>query len=308
MIRQLVWKIASIVALLIAGSQAVWAQREVLYSQYLINPLTINPAYAGSRENLTMTAVFRRKWFGLQGQNFPITQAFGADGALTGGKVGIGFQALNDRMGLYSATGFQGSLAYRITLPSMAKLSFGASGGVNILPIYDPTSGTGINKAVPSAGAGVYYEAERFWAGVSMPELVTRPLSLPSGLNAPRQYQRPLFINFGGRWIAGEGIDFLPSILLTHQSGFPLGIDLNAKIWIEQKFALGVSYRANNSTLVSGTLNYFVAMAEYELSKSIRVGYSFSSKQVENPFNYMQKSVHEVIFRFTPSPIKFRYQ
>ncbi|GAB3904127.1 type IX secretion system membrane protein PorP/SprF [Larkinella knui] len=305
MIRPLVWKLTSIVAFVLAGSQAVLAQREVLYSQYLINPLTINPAFAGSRESLTMTAVFRRKWFGLQGQSFPITQSFGADGSLAGGKIGIGFQALNDRMGLYSTTGFYGSLAYRITLPSMAKLSFGASGGINVIPIYDPASSSGINKAMPSVGAGVYYEAERFWAGVSVPELVNRPISIAGGQNAPVRYQRPVFINFGGRLVAGEGIDFLPSILLTQQTDHPLGIDLNAKVWIEQKLGLGLSYRANNSTLIT-TMNYFVAMAEYELSKSIRVGYSLSSKQVENPF-YPQKSVHELIFRFTPSPTKFRY-
>ncbi|RRB06386.1 PorP/SprF family type IX secretion system membrane protein [Larkinella rosea] len=306
MIRPLIWKIAGVTALLIAGSQMAWAQREVLYSQYHINPLTINPAYSGARESLTMSAVFRRKWFGLQGPGFPITQSFGADGAVAGGKVGIGFQALNDRMGLYSATAFNASLAYRITLPSMAKLSFGASGGINVLPIYDPASSTSINKAVPSFGAGIYYEAERFWAGLSMPELVTRPLTLTGSQSAPLRYQRPLFINFGGRFKAGESIDFLPSILLTHQSGFPLGIDLNGKLWIEQKLGLTLSYRANNATFIS-TQNYFVVMAEYELSKSIRVGYSLSSRQVENPF-YPQKSVHEVIFRYTPNPIKFRYQ
>ncbi|GAB3919130.1 PorP/SprF family type IX secretion system membrane protein [Larkinella terrae] len=306
MIRRLVWKTALGIVLLFAGSQTVWAQREVLYSQYLINPLTINPAYTGARESLTMTAIFRRKWFGLQGAGFPITQSFGADGALAGGKVGIGLQALNDRMGLYSATGFYGSLAYLITLPSMAKLSFGGSGGINVLPIYDPTSSTSINRAIPSVGVGVYYEADRFWAGISMPELVTRPISLAAGQAAPLRYQRPLYINFGGRFSAGESIDFMPSILLTHQTGLPLGIDLNAKLWIEQKLGLTLSYRANNATLIS-TQNYFVAMAEYELSKSIRVGYSLSSRQVENPF-YPQKSVHEIIFRFTPNPIKFRYQ
>lgn len=290
-----------------AGLTDARAQREVLYSQYLTNPMTINPAYAGSRESLTMTAIFRRKWFSLRGPGIGITQAFGADGPVAGGKVGIGLQALNDRMGLYSATGFYGSLAYRITLPSMAKLSFGASGGINVLPIYDPANVTSVNKAVPSFGAGVHYEAERFWAGVSMPELVNRPLTLGTGQSLPLRYQRPLFINFGGRVDAGESIDFMPSILLTQQTGYPLGIDLNAKVWIEEKLGLGLSYRANNSTLISN-LNYFVILAEYELSGSIRVGYTYNSQQVENPFSYYQKSVHELVFRYTPSPVKFQYK
>ncbi|MFC5411670.1 PorP/SprF family type IX secretion system membrane protein [Larkinella bovis] len=307
MIRRLFWKTALLSVFLVLGRETAWAQREVLYSQYLTNPLTINPAFAGARESLTMTAIFRRKWFSLRGPGIGITQAFGADGPLAGGKVGLGLQALNDRMGLYSATGFYGSVAYRITLPSMARLSFGGSGGINVLPIYDPTNVTSINKALPSFGAGVYYEAEQFWAGVSMPELVNRPLNLGTGQSMALRYQRPLFINFGGKLKAGEGIDFMPSILLTQQSGFPLGIDLNAKVWLEQKLGIGLSYRANNSTLLSN-LNYFVILAEYELSPSIRVGYTYNSQQVENPFSYFQKSVHELVFRYTPSPIRFQYK
>ncbi|MGA0555524.1 PorP/SprF family type IX secretion system membrane protein [Larkinella sp. VNQ87] len=306
MIRKAVWKLACLLSLCVTGSQTVWAQREVLYSQYLTNPLTINPAFTGSRESLTMTAIFRRKWFSLRGPGFGITQSFGADGPLAGGKVGLGLQALNDRMGLYSNTGVYGSLSYRITLPSMAKLSFGASGGINVLPVYDASSIAAVNKALPSVGAGVYYEAERFWAGVSMPEIIDRALSLDNRQNSSVRYQRPLFINFGGRLKASEGIEFLPSILLTQQTGYPLGIDLNTKVWLEEKLGLGLSYRANNSTILS-TQNYFVVLAEYELSGSIRVGYTYNSRQIENPF-YLQKGVHELVFRYTPSPIRFQYK
>ncbi|WP_128544688.1 PorP/SprF family type IX secretion system membrane protein [Larkinella soli] len=304
MIRSFVRTFAIASILLIAGGQQVSAQREVLYSQYMINPLTINPAYAGSRDVLSMTAVFRRKWFSVPGA--PVTQTFGADGALPGGKVGLGLLALNDRMGLYSATGISGAIAYRFNVTALSKLSIGASGGINVLPIYDPSTSAGINKVLPSFGLGIYYQADRFWAGISKPELVSRPLALAVSQAAPLTYQRPLFVNLGGRFDAGESIVFLPSILLTQQNDLPLGIDLNAKAWLEQKLGLGISYRANNSTLIS-TQNYVVLMAEYQLANTIRVGYSFSSQTIEYPY-FPQKSVHEIIFRFTPSPINFLYQ
>ncbi len=140
-----------------------------------------------------------------------------------------------------------------------------------------------------------------------MPEVVSRPITLAGLQGIPIQrYQRPLLVNLGTRIDAGESIDFLPSILLNHQTGYPLGIDLNAKFWIEEKLGLGLSYRANNSTLIN-TMNYFVALAEYELSSSVRVGYTYNSQQVENPF-YLQKSIHELVFRYTPSPVKFQYR
>jgi len=305
MIGLIRWKAALlfIVGLLSVGQTAL-AQREVLYSQYLFNPLTINPAFTGSREVLNMTAIFRRKWIGLPG--LPITQSFGADGAIAGNKVGIGLQALNDRMGIYSNTGVYGSLAYRFAISPTAKLSIGASGGINVLPVFDPSTLLAYNKALPSVGVGVYYQSDQFWAGISKPELIQRPLTLASSQNAPVRYLRPLFINAGGRIDVSDDIAVLPSVLITQLADFPLGLDINAKVWLEQKLGIGLSYRANSSTLVA-TQSYVVALLEYQLSKSIRVGYSYSSRTVENP-NLVQNSVHEIVFRYTPSPINFSYQ
>ncbi|WP_234733144.1 PorP/SprF family type IX secretion system membrane protein [Tellurirhabdus bombi] len=279
------------------------AQREVLYAQYLSNPLTINPAYTGVREVFSMTGIFRRKWLGVQG--FPVTQSFGADGSLAQGGLGLGLQALNDRMSPYSNTGIYGSLAYHIKLPSGGKVSFGGSGGINVLPVYNPGTGMGFNRALPSVGVGVHYQSDNFWAGVSKPELVNRPLSL-SGSNSPIRYNRPLFVHVGGQMVPADNVVLLPSILITQQTDLPLGIDLNAKAWFYQKLGLGVSVRLNNSSLIA-TQSYVMGMAEYELSRNIRVGYTISSRTAENP-NFPQRSVHELVFRFTPNPLLFSHR
>jgi len=283
------------------SAKPVRAQREVLYAQYLTNPLTINPAYTGQREAMTLTAHFRRKWFGVQG--LPITQSLGIDGATAGNRFGLGLQALNDRMSPYSNTGLYGSLAYHLSVGS-GKLSVGGSGGVNILPVFDPASGGGFNKALPSLGLGAHFESEAAWVGVSMPELVKRPLTLSSGVGgATLQYNRPLFIHVGAKLRSQDNLTILPSILLTRQASRPLGIDLNAKVWLYEKLALGASARLQSSG-VFGARTYFHGLAEYQLSPGIRVGYTYSSQTVEAPF-LLPNSVHELVFRYTPSPVGF---
>ncbi|MFC0181043.1 type IX secretion system membrane protein PorP/SprF [Pseudarcicella hirudinis] len=53
------------------------AQQEALYSQYMFNMMAVNPAYAGSRDVLSMTGLFRQQWVGVEGA--PTTQSFTID-------------------------------------------------------------------------------------------------------------------------------------------------------------------------------------------------------------------------------------
>lgn len=279
------------------------AQREVLYSQYLVNPLSINPAYAGSRESFHLSAFLRRKW--ISARAAPVTQSVSADGAISHGQIGLGFQALNDRMGLLAATGVYGSVAYRFNLPALAKLSIGVQGGVNVLPVYDFTSASSLNRAVGSFGVGIYYQAEHFFGGLSMPEVISRGVNLAGQSFYPAV--RPIMLNVGTNIEIDEGTVFIPSVLVSKIEGRPLGVDVNARVWFGEEFGLGASYRYNSPGLIQ--TNYLQALAEYQLTKSIRLGYIFNSKTPESPLSnqFYEKSVHEIMFRFSPGILKFSY-
>ncbi|MBC3786881.1 PorP/SprF family type IX secretion system membrane protein [Spirosoma utsteinense] len=283
--------------------QAAQAQKEVLYSQYLVNPLSINPATAGSRESFHLTASFRRKWVSLR--NAPVTQSVSADGAIANGRVGLGFQALNDRMGLFAATGVYGSVAYRFNLPALAKLSIGVQGGVSVVPLYDFASASSLNRAIASFGLGVYYQSDRLFAGISAPETTGQTLDL-TGQFVYRSV-RPVMVQVGTTVEVSDNAVLIPSILISKIANRPVGVDLNARVWFNEQFGLGVSYRQNSPGLVQ--TNYVQALAEYQLTKAIRLGYTFNSKTPENPAAglYFQQSVHEVMFRFSPNILKFTY-
>lgn len=294
--------LASMTLLLLALRPAQ-AQKEVLYSQYLVNNLSINPAYAGSRESFHLTALLRRKWFGVRGA--PVTQSFSADGAIAKGRVGLGFQALNDRMGLFAATGAYGSVAYRFNLPALAKLSVGVQGGVSVLPLYDFASASSLNRAVASVGVGIYYQSDRFFGGVSMPEMTGRALDLSGRFLY--QSVRPVMLQAGTKLEIDENVLFFPSVLISKIAERPLGFDINARVWFNQEFGLGLSYRQNSPGLIQ--TNYFQALAEYQLTKAIRLGYIYYSQTPESPGSnlYFQKSVHEVMLRFAPNVLGFTY-
>ncbi|PRY43061.1 type IX secretion system PorP/SprF family membrane protein [Spirosoma oryzae] len=285
----------------LAGS--VQAQREMLYSQYLVNNLSINPAYAGSRESFHLSAFLRRKWFNAR--NVPVSQAVSMDGAVNNGRVGLGFQAFNDRMGLFAATGVLGSVAYRFNLPALSHLSIGLSGGVNVLPIYDQTSAANINRAVGSLGVGVYYRADRFFAGVSAPELVSREPSIAGLTLYPAV--RPLMVQAGYQFPISETAVLIPSVLISKIADRPLGVDLNARLWFAEQLGLGVSYRQNSPGLIQ--TNYVQLLAEYQISSAVRLGYQFYSRTPESPnaMQYNESSVHEIMLRFSPNALRFSY-
>ena len=288
---------------MLSWSQPVLAQREVLYSQYLLNPLSINPAYAGSRESFYLSAFLRRKWIFVP--NAPVTQSVSGDGAIAHGQIGLGFQALNDRTGLFAATGVYGSVAYRFNLPALAKLSVGVQGGINVLPVYDIASGGSLNRAVGSFGVGVYYQSEHFFGGISMPEIISRSLKLAGQTLYPAV--RPIMLQVGTKFPIDEGTVLIPSILISKIQDRPLGIDINARIWFGEEFGLGLSYRRNSPGIISA--NYLQALAEYQLTKSIRLGYVFNSQTPESPQSnqFNEKSIHEIMFRFSPGVLRFSY-
>jgi type IX secretion system PorP/SprF family membrane protein len=84
-------------ALGLAGVEKAHAQQEVQYSQYMFNMLAVNPAYAGSRDVLSMTGVYRQQWVGIEGA--PTTQSFTIDMPVKKEKVGIGYKHTTTKLG-----------------------------------------------------------------------------------------------------------------------------------------------------------------------------------------------------------------
>ncbi|WP_247231673.1 type IX secretion system membrane protein PorP/SprF [Telluribacter sp. SYSU D00476] len=285
-------------ALLIMMGTATWSfgQREVLYEQYQQNPMAINPAFTGVREDFNMTVLLRRRWFFLP--NSPITQTFATDGMLANGRIGLGLQALNDRMSVYGTTGAYGSAAYHLAATGTLKVSLGVQGGVNVLPVYDVASGISVNRALGSLGVGLWLRSDRFYAGISKPELLDQGYGSRQFASV---YRRPLYLLAGGQYDMSDDVTLLPQVLVVQESGSRLRVDVGARAWFYERVGLGASFR-------TAVQNYLQLSAEVQVSNNVRVGYMFNSRAIERgslTSNTAPAGMHELMLKFVPNPSGF---
>src|SRR6478752_6833995 len=63
-----------LIFVLIFVTIAGYSQQDAQYTNYMYNTITINPAYAGSRNVLSVFGLHRNQWSGLEGA--PVTNNF----------------------------------------------------------------------------------------------------------------------------------------------------------------------------------------------------------------------------------------
>ncbi len=281
-----------------------FGQREVLYEQYVQNPMAINPAFTGVRETFNMTAMFRRKWFNIQ--NSPTSQTYAADGSFGQGKFGAGFQALNDQTSYYTTTALIGSFAYHMRVADNWKLALGAQGGINVLPVFDLSSRTN-NRAIGTVGVGAWLHSDQFYLGISKPEVLSHRFGDQRLTNF---YRRPLYVMVGGSYDLGDELLLLPHALIVQEKDHKLRVDVGTRLWVQEKVGIGASYRMGGgiSGLSGSNVNFVQLSAEVQLGKNVRLGYFYSSRQVEQMYtNYNgPKGIHELMLKFTPNPNGFQ--
>jgi type IX secretion system PorP/SprF family membrane protein len=187
----------------LAAFTGLKAQQDAMFTHYMYNTLWLNPAYAGSRDALTLTGIHRSQWVNFDGA--PNSQSFTMHAPLMNGKMGAGLSVLNDAIGVTKSTLVALDLAYRVKLTEKSKLAFGLKGLANFyrnnlseLKLDQQTDvafAQNTNRILPNAGAGVYYSHERFYLGLSTPRLLENQLS--DGGSAASKEQRHFFLILG---------------------------------------------------------------------------------------------------------------
>ena len=284
------------IVLLFAGK--VNAQQEAMYSQYMFNTLAINPAYAGSRNITSATALYRSQWVGVDGA--PETATFTIDAPFNDKKIGLGLQVFSDKIGVTQNAGALASYAYRIRMET-GTLAFGLQAGysqyragLSSVPLNtysgpDAAFANDINKGLLNIGTGVYYNSDRFYIGLSAPQLLNNQLSnfTVSNSNVYTGQALHLFLASGVVIPLAYDFDLKPSVLVKGVKGAPIQADINANLWIKQVFSIGFQYRTNAD---------IAAMMEIQATPQFRLGYSYdrsTTKLVQ--FN---SGSHEIMLRY----------
>jgi len=276
----------------------VFAQTEPMYSQYMYNMLGVNPAYAGNREALSLNFFQRNQWLGIKGA--PKTTSLSMDQSIKDGKMGWGLQVYDDELGIEAATGFNGMLSTRIKVSEKGILSGGLSFGMmnyrnNLIDVNnrnDPNDQSFIrtdNQWNPSIGMGVYYNTDRFYAGVSTPNILKSRLASYENMNTSIQKSDDfhLFANAGYVFDLNEDVKLKPSTMIKMVSGAPIETDINLNVWLKDLLGFGGSYRTGDA---------FVGMVELQATSNLRFGYAYDMPF--NPLKYFTKGSHELMLRY----------
>lgn len=284
-------------ALLIAlGSISLKAQQDPMYTHYMFNTLMVNPGYAGSRDMLTITALHRSQWVDFKGA--PIVQSLTLHSPLKNNHYGVGLSVLNDKIGTTNKTSVFGDFAYRVDLTKKSKLALGLSAGVNIFQANltslaldqggDPTFQTNINNRItPNFGFGLYYSRERFYAGVSIPNLVRNNFA-KGGSALQGSEQRHYFLIAGAVFNLSESVAFKPTTFIKVAPAVPVQADITATFIFVKKVSLGAMYRTGDAC---------GALIGFNITDQVYLGYSYDWSYGLSSSRYNHGS-HEVVFRY----------
>lgn len=306
----------------LANSVNLFAQQEPMFSQYMFNTLAINPAYAGSRDVLSTTALYRAQWLGVPGA--PTTMTFSMDMPFSKEKMGIGVQAFQDAIGLAKNTGAYLTYAYRVKVTPRSTLAFGVQGGaMNIRWALsdaqnvgnDPVFGGGfnVNRILPNFGGGIYLSNDRGYIGVSCPQILQHSISnfttgvtdSLTSVGKKGHWQRHFFTAMG--FVVGKGtLKLKPSMVVRYTPGAPIGVDGNLNLWIKDKIAFGVSGRMSQfKTIEPNVLDAAVGMIELQLTPQLRLGYSYdftlnklNTSDKSSNARFLSTPTHEGMLRY----------
>lgn len=301
-----------------------YAQQNIQFTQYIFNSLSVNPAYAGYKEEWFAQLALRNQWVGIDGA--PRTGQMSIDGILDPEmkRHGLGFQVTADKIGPQSATSAYLNYAFRLRLDQMdtRRLSFGIGAGVsqyslNGNVLNSDYQGTGdqvvpVGKESffkPDLRFGVYYASPKWYAGVSIMDLLAGDNSdavfnqNENPINIVRK--RHIYFTAGTLIDLNTDLKIRPSILLKEDFKGPTSLDLNAMFIFGEQFWLGAGYRTGVSAWKKdyeegqklSKLNSFSGVAQFYVNERLRVGYSYD--YILSQLSSLQNGTHEITIGLT---------
>ncbi len=281
------------------------AQQDAQYTQYMYNTMSVNPAYAGSRGQLSIAAMYRAQWVGLDGA--PKTQTLNLHSPIRNSKLGYGISIVNDNIGngVVQETYFDAVVSYTLDFAEDRKLSFGLKAGGNLLnldfqqlrnfdqePINDGADIT--NNFSPNFGFGLYYHTNRYYLGLSVPNLLESDYFDNSQRSASSvQFQSTERMNFylitGYVFDLNYNFKFKPAFLMKAVGGAPLQLDFSGTFLLNDKFSFGAAYRWDAAAS---------ALFGFQLSDQLMLGLAYDREITELGGTRFNDGSFEVFLRF----------
>lgn len=279
-------------------SHTASAQQEPLYTQYMFNTVSVNPAYTGTRNAMNLLFLSRAQWVGLEGA--PRTYTFSMHTPINNYKMGIGFSIVNDNIGPVNNNYFNVNYAYRVKLTQNTTLSMGIKGGIynyyaGLKEVllgnnnYDEAfSGNLEQKLQPNAGVGFYLYNQRYYAGFSIPKLIENKLSdFETSGTVLNELKRHYFLMAGYVFDAGDDWKIKPSFIEKVVQGAPPSTDLTLQTLYKNTVWMGATYRVGDAVAF---------LTGVQVSRQMFVGYSYD--YTTSSLASYNRGSHEIVVSF----------
>ena len=276
--------------LIIGGPFYAIGQQDPIYSQYIFNMQTVNPAYVGSWQTMGFTALDREQWVGITGH--PSTQTFSFQTPVISQNVGVGCDILLDQLGPERRVMFNLDYSYRVKLNDNTSLRFGLNGGftnynnnlAGLQPfqttIPDPALlGVIENKFMPNVGMGLFLSSPKYYLSFSVPKLFQNSFKANTST----------FSNM-------SDIKFKPTFMTKAAAGSPFQFDLSANLLIAEKFWIGAIYRSGDA---------IGAVAQWIIDNRLRIGYAYDFTLTD--LRHYNQGSHELMISYEIAFTKKRY-
>jgi len=280
-------------ALLLTGIVG-YAQQDAQFTQYMYNTINVNPAYAGSRGALSIFALHRTQWVGLDGA--PVTNAVSVNTPINGSNLGLGISIVTDKIGPTHENTFTADLSYTIPTSETFKLSFGIKATANIFDLDvskldpkdagDPSLQNMDNKFSPNIGAGIYLHSNKAYVGLSVPNFIETNRYDDNDVAIFKE-KIHYFLIAGYVFDLSDSVKFKPALLTKMVTGAPLQVDVSGNFMFMDKFVVGVAYRW------SAALS---AMVGFQVSDGLYIGYGYDHETTN--LNHYNSGSHEIFLRY----------
>ncbi|WP_159024097.1 type IX secretion system membrane protein PorP/SprF [Formosa sp. L2A11] len=298
------------------------AQQEIQFTQYIFNTLSVNPAYAGYKDQWFAQVGLRNQWAGLDGA--PQTGQVSIDGIVSEDtrNVGVGLQVTSDQLGPQKATTIYGNYAYRLRLndEDTQRLSFGIGAGIGSYGLdgsmFSAVNGSdadlyNTNETVWkwNIRLGVYYYSPKWYAGVSFMNILEDTENYLFGTDDTYyniDQNKHMYFIAGALFDMNSYLKLKPSILVKEDFKGTTSLDINGMLIFNDKFWFGASYRTGISLWDKDYVDYSESLkstnaisgiVQFYVNDKLRIGYSYD--YMLNTLGNSENGSHELTLGYT---------
>ena len=294
-------RLFALIALSLSISMA-FGQQDIKFNHYMFNGTILNPAVAGSGNNIQTLLMYRNQWVGF-GEGVPTTITASIHSPIrinTDKKVlefGAGLNVINDDLGAYDkVTSVQLTPVYRLPMLG-GKLGIGFNIGVmqraidgSVFDPRDPGDAfiptSNISTFNFDVGTGLYYNSDKLFAGVSLSHINGAKLKDPN-TSVEIPLTQHLFASAGYKYVLNETFTLQPSFLVKTDFS-QTQVDVSGLLFFRDRFWGGLAYTSEDAVVAM--------VGAQKLFDRFKAGYSYDF--TTSDIALQSSGTHEIILGY----------